>query len=129
VKNGLNPFTASLWRLKQEDYAAGSLAAGLRGSQQPPFFIHHDTGEGTAPVVKAADELRTKVGATIPPEGDVDWRPFFPAIPKRLAYTRKDWRTCIDQKMCGPVVCLSKHFLSNRILHWVTLPWPKRGSY
>ena len=54
----------------QETISGESLATiAVNGKQSEIFTL----------VVRAADELRAKVGATIPPEGDVDWRAVMPS--------------------------------------------------
>jgi tetratricopeptide (TPR) repeat protein len=57
----------------QETISGETLASiGVSGKQSEIFNL----------VVKAADELRARVGATIPPEGDVDWRTVLPSNPE-----------------------------------------------
>src|SRR5581483_642830 len=54
----------------QETISGESLASiAVNGKQSEIFSL----------VVQAADELRAKVGATLPPEGDVDWRAVMPS--------------------------------------------------
>jgi DNA-binding winged helix-turn-helix (wHTH) protein/TolB-like protein/tetratricopeptide (TPR) repeat protein len=70
VLGGKNAAQVRLDLRLQEAISGETLASiGVSGKQSEIFNL----------VVKAADELRTKMGATIPPEGDVDWRTVLPS--------------------------------------------------
>ena len=57
----------------QETISGETLASiAVSGKQSEIFSL----------VARAADELRAKVGASIPPEGDVDWRAVLPSNPQ-----------------------------------------------
>ena len=57
MENSFTPFPVAPGCLEHEHHTASPLAAGRRGSQQPSFFVHNDTGRRIAAVKTAAREV------------------------------------------------------------------------